>query len=293
MLNVLKQGESLNIDWKSIQAQTQSLNLHLIYPYLFKTSFGIDGKFSLYKRDTTFLELKTTAGINYYLSPSHYIKAFFNFNSSNKLSGANNNPTFTNLASIRQSSYGLGYYFRRLDYIPNPSTGMKIDIDVSIGSRKSKVVDSLAFTKTNTFRMSALFEGFIPLFKRNVLRLVGDVDVYYAPIFYENETYRFGGLNSLRGFNEQELFATSKCTALIEYRFLLDRNSHVFAFYNISWYENNAKKYVTDTPYGFGLGLSFGTKIGIFSVSYALGKQLSNPIEFRNGKIHFGYIAYF
>lgn len=293
LLNVLKRGESLNLDWKSIQTQTQSLNIHLTYPYLFKTSFGVDGKFALYKRDTTFLELKSTAGVNYYLSPSHYIKAFFNFTSSNKLSGAGNNPLFTNLASLRQSSYGLGYYFRQLDYVPNPSSGFKLDVDVSIGTRKSRLVDSLQFDKTSTFRMSAFLEGFIPLFKRNVLRVVGDFDVYYAPTIYENETYRFGGLNSLRGFNEQELFATSKCTALLEYRFLLDRNSHVFAFFNLSWYENNAKKYSTDVPYGFGLGLSFGTKIGIFSVSYALGKQFNNPIEFRNGKIHFGYIAYF
>jgi len=48
-----------------------------------------------------------------------------------------------------------------------------------------------------------------------------------------------------------------------------------------------------DHPFGFGAGFSFGTNIGIFSISYALGQQLNNPILMRNGKVHFGYIAYF
>ena len=52
-------------------------------------------------------------------------------------------------------------------------------------------------------------------------------------------------------------------------------------------------KNIHDTPYGFGTGITFETKLGIMSVSYALGKEFDNPIYFRNGKIHFGIINYF
>jgi len=100
-------------------------------------------------------------------------------------------------------------------------------------------------------------------------------------------------LNSQRGFNEDALFATTKTTATIEYRFLLDKNSHVFAFYDQSCYENNAKTYYNDAPFGFGAGFAFNTNFGVFSISYALGKEFSNPILFSNSKVHFGYIVYF
>jgi hypothetical protein len=38
---------------------------------------------------------------------------------------------------------------------------------------------------------------------------------------------------------------------------------------------------------------TFGTPLGMFSISYASGKQLTNPILISNGNIHFGYTSYF
>ena len=41
------------------------------------------------------------------------------------------------------------------------------------------------------------------------------------------------------------------------------------------------------------IGFDFETKAGIFSLSYALGKQFDNPFEINTAKIHFGYISRF
>ena len=100
-------------------------------------------------------------------------------------------------------------------------------------------------------------------------------------------------MTTQRGFNEEELFSTTKSLMSIEYRFLVDQNSRAFLFYDQSWYENNAAAYYKDHPFGFGAGFSFGTNIGIFTISYAQGKQFNNPILIRDGKVHFGYVAYF
>jgi hemolysin activation/secretion protein len=141
--------------------------------------------------------------------------------------------------------------------------------------------------------MSFAVECYIPIYKRNIIKLSNKSDFYYAPEIFQNELFRFGGLQTLRGFNEEELFASSKSVFTVEYRFLLDKNSNVFAFYDQSIYENNSLTYIKDHPYGFGAGLSFGTNLGIFSISLAIGKQLDNPILLRNSRVHFGYIAYF
>jgi len=293
LLDILHRGELLDIQWQSIRDQTQSLEAKLNYPFLFNTSFGIDGTFDLYKRDSSFLELNSTAGVQYFLKKGNFLKVFYNNISSNVLSGGGNNPSFSNLGSVKSNNYGISYTYRQIDYIPNPSRGLSFLVEGAAGTRKSQVTDSSETLRSTTFRGKIIGEFFVPITKRHVIRLASNTEFYFADNIYENEVYRYGGLSSQRGFNEDALFATTKTTATVEYRFLLDKNSHVFAFYDLSWYENNAKKYYNDTPYGFGAGFAFSTNFGVFSISYALGKEFSNPILFRNSKIHFGYIVYF
>lgn len=293
LLNVLKRGELLNIRWQSIRDQTQSLNSRINYPFLFGTSFGIDGKFDLYKRDTSFLEIEGTAGVQYFLNRGNYIKAFYKSITSSVLSGGKNNPIFSKLGNTRSNNYGLAFTSNRVDFLPNPSRGLNLDVSASVGTRQSQANDTLPFEKSGTYRGSINLEWFIPLHRRHVLRLANTSEFYYAEEIFQNEVFRFGGLTEQRGFNEDELFASTRTTSTAEYRFLLDRNSHVFAFYDITWYENASANYYNDTPYGFGLGFSFQTGLGVFSISYALGKQFDQPIQFSNSKVHFGYIAYF
>lgn len=293
LLNTLKHGELINLNWRSIRPQTQSLQARLNYPFLFRSPFGVDGQFQLYKRDTTFLELRSTVGIQYFLRGGNYLKAFYQNFSSNTLSGSTNNPEFSSLSSVRTNAYGLSLFRRQVDYVPNPSQGWGLTSEIAIGSRRSKEGDTIPEIRSTTYRAFLQLEYYLPLAKRHVLRFSGSGEFYYAPVIYQNELFRFGGLNTLRGFNEEELFASSRTVVTAEYRFLLDRNSNLFVFYDQAFYENNSSTYLKDHPFGFGTGLSFGTNIGIFSLSYALGKQQGNPILMRNGKIHFGYIAYF
>ena len=293
LLNVLKRGELLDIKWQSIRDQTQSLDAQINYPFLFNTSFGIDGTFNLYKRDTSFLELNSSIGVEYYLNTGSKLKVFYQNISSNILSGGLNNPSFSELSNTKSNNYGLAFTSTQLDYLPNPSSGFNLLIKGSVGTRNSTINDTSAVVKSLTYRGEAKMEFYIPLAKRHVIRLANLTEFYQAPSIFQNELYRFGGLTNQRGFNEDELFSTTKNTTIIEYRFLLDKNSHVFAFFDQSWYENNSTNYYNDTPYGFGLGFSFSTNFGVFSISYALGKQLSNPILFSNSKVHFGYIVYF
>lgn len=293
LLNVLKRGELLDIRWQSIRDQTQSLNSRLNYPFIFKTPFGLDGSFDLYKRDTSFLELNASIGIQYFMNRGSYLKAFYNNTNSSVLSGGLNNPNFNKLGSTQSNNYGLSYHRQRLDYLPNPSRGTRMTFTGSAGSRKSQASDTSQTIQSITFRTQIDIEVFIPITRRHVIRIANLSEAYSAEEIFENELYRFGGLGAQRGFNEDELFATTRNTTTLEYRFLLDQNSHAFAFYDQTWYENNTTSYYNDSPFGFGVGFSFSTNLGVFSISYALGKQLDNTILLSNSKVHFGYIAYF
>jgi hypothetical protein len=89
-------------------------------------------------------------------------------------------------------------------------------------------------------------------------------------------------LRTLRGIDEETIFAQRWSVATVEYRFLPEENTAFYIFYDQAFYEN-------DQPFGFGTGINFQTKSGIFTFNYALGQQFENPILIRNGKISFGF----
>jgi hemolysin activation/secretion protein len=106
--------------------------------------------------------------------------------------------------------------------------------------------------------------------------------------------YRIGGLRTIRGINEESIFASAWSVATVEYRWLLEENSAVFVFIDQAWYEyKNRGNYSRDTPLNVGAGFNFETKAGIFTFNYALGKQFDNPVLVRNGKISFGFRSLF
>jgi outer membrane translocation and assembly module TamA len=289
LLNSFNKGENLDLNWRSIQPQTQALNLKFVYPYLFQTPFGIDARFNLFKRDSSFLDVKTNLGIQYQLTDGSILKAFYQLSSSDLLYGSSNS-IFSKLSKVRSNAYGLSSFRRKLDNIPNPMKGSSLLVEVAVGSRKT-ILDSVKNSLMG--RINLNYQHYFQLYGRNVLKLAANFESYYAPEIFQNELYRFGGINSFRGFNEEELFASTKLITTLEYRFIVDRNSNAFLFYDQAFYENTALNYLKDHPFGIGAGFSFGTKLGIFTISYALGKQLSNNLDFRSGKIHFGYTAYF
>jgi len=106
--------------------------------------------------------------------------------------------------------------------------------------------------------------------------------------------FRIGGLKTLRGFDEESIYASTYVIPTLEYRFLFEKNSNLFVFGEGAWYENNnVAEYTQDTPISVGAGINFETKAGIFTLSYAIGKQYGNGFDLRIGKIHAGLTALF
>lgn len=291
LTNTLKRAEQLEMNWRSIKPATQLLNLRCSFPYLFHTLLGTEVKFHLYKRDSTFLEVNSNLAIQYNFANNFIVKGVFSYKGSNRLYAASGNSAFPNVQSLRNTMYGLGLNYKKLNYLPNPAKGLNVNLEALLGTRKT-LNDSTENELTSKFLVG--WEHFIPIHKRWVLRYFVSFESYQAPMVYSNECYRFGGLNSQRGFNEENFLATSLSTNQLEIRYLLDKNSAVFAFFDQTIYENNSNSsYKKDLPFGFGVGANIGSKVGIFSLVYALGSENHNPLDVRSGKIHFGYIAYF
>jgi hemolysin activation/secretion protein len=189
------------------------------------------------------------------------------------------------------NQYGLAIQHQQVDFLPNPRKGLIWILEGSAGNRRI-TRDSIE-KRSLVINVSGSIDWYIPIGKRWVFKTGLNTESYIADSTQTNELIRFGGNMNQRGFLEDEFYATTRTTGSLEIRFVLDQFSNLFLFYDQTWYERNAQSYLQDAPFGFGGGIRFGTNIGIFSLTYALGKQQNNPILLRDSKIHFGYIAYF
>jgi hypothetical protein len=303
LINSFHNGEKINFNWRSIQENTQDLKFDVLYPFLVNTPFGLDYNFKLYKKDTTFIDVWHKIGLRYILKGNNYLSMFFH-NKSSSLLSRSNYTTLTVLpsyADISSRLYGIGIHNSKLDYLLNPRKGYQITFTGSLGKKsieKNPQIDETLYENINLnstlYNADLNIEYYIPITKRSIIKLASKNGYTFNDNLFENELLRVGGLLTLRGFDEESIFASLYTIETIEYRYILEQNSYLYLFFDGAYYENDGlDKFVSDRPYGFGLGMSFETKAGIFSISYALGKQFDNPLLFRSAKIHFGFVNFF
>lgn len=304
LLSALNRGELIDIQWRKMQARTQNLNIHLAYPFLFNTSFGLDGTFELYKRDSLFLNLKGVIGVQYHLVGNDHITVFADLRSTDILARSMLQGSQTlnpDNVDSRIQLYGFGYRMQRLDYRLNPRKGLDLYAEASVGNKRIIFDSELGEQRykglaENALQLNAVLNAdyYVPIPNRSTIKVGVKAGMMRSASLFESEMFRIGGLRSLRGFDEESIFADLYAVGTIEYRFLLNMDSYIFVFADGAYYENRAvNRRITDRPIGFGLGISFSTKIGIFSLTYALGRQFDNPIDARAGKIHFGIVSFF
>lgn len=294
LLNSLKRGETINIRWQRLRSQTQQLDLHFKYPFLFRSPIGIDLKFNLYRRDTTFSQNSLHAGLECYFTGINTVRIFYQNISANTI--GDEEFIATDLADSRTNMVGIGTTLADLDYRFNPRSGYYIEASLAAGEKKilNDFEEEKGSDETDIYNLN--FDGgiYFPLFKRSAIFFRFQGGHFDNERMFRNEIYRIGGLKTLRGFDEQAIFATSFAIGSIEYRFILEQNSNIFLFFDQAYYEDTAREDpLIDRPFGFGGGINFETNAGVFSLTYALGRQFDNNINFRGGKIHFGFVSFF
>jgi outer membrane protein assembly factor BamA len=315
--NALGNGESMGLNWEQIQQGSPRLNLSFKQPYIFNSSFGVNTSFDLFKKDSSYININLIAGIQYAASSTQVSSVFIQSSISNLLTVDTPQIIATrqlpNQADVSAISLGLNYEFNNTNYRFNPQRGNELSFTGSAGIKKikknptiSKLIDpsdsSFSFAslydtiKLNSYQFRVNVSGahYFPLGHATTLKLGFNGGIFQSPNNFLNELFQIGGYKLLRGFDEQSIFASKYAVGTIEYRYLIGQNSFLFSFVDYGWAGNNVPGNALSSTYlGIGLGLAFETKAGIFNVSYAIGKQGNNNLNFRDAKIHLGYVNFF
>jgi len=310
LYNQFGRGERIFAEFEALRPQTQELNLQFNYPYVLNLPFGVDTKFHLYKRDSTYLDVEADVGIQYLFEGGNYLKAFWNNRTSNLL-----NVDSTLLDNVRQlpptldvsyGNFGLEYHFQNLDYRFNPRRGWNLLVRGAAGVKEirrnnrvedlesERFYDSLEL-RSFQYRLSFNAERFLSVFNRSTIKLgVQGAYILSDEPIYLNEQHRIGGNSLLRGFDEEFIFATHYTIGTLEYRLLIGQNSYLYTFLDYARVEDvTVEKRDRFNPYGFGAGITFETRAGLFGVSLAYGTRQGEPVDFGAPKVHFGYVSLF
>lgn len=315
LINPFGGGKSLWIDWKGLQPRSPQLNARFTWPFFMSMPIGLDLKFDLDKRDTFYLDIKQEIGFQYLLSGANYLKAFYKTKATSLIKvdtlAIIQSQALPPILDVKYSDYGLELFLQNLDYQPNPRKGVSLTITGSAGNKSIKRNSIISGIKDSLFDYSVLYDSiannnlhiegkydlqyFLPAGRRSTLRLRALGGLVHNNRLLQSELFRLGGYYSLRGFDEEIIEASLYQVAGIEFRYLLSRNSFFSLFWDGAYVVRKVfnEPPVQRLPFGFGTGLAFNTKAGIFNLNYALGKPDNNPIQFKNAKIHFGYVGLF
>ncbi len=299
LLNSFRRGETIDLRWQRLQTGTQELDFRFTYPFIFNVPVGTDVLLNLYRRDTLFSQFSINTGLQYFFKGGNFAKVFYENKQANVI-GANL-LSIDQFVDSRINLFGVGLELRQLDYRFNPSRGYFINASIAAGVKEIlENSDADADLYADIELESDIYDGnlevgyYQPFGRQSTLLFRIRGGALLNENMFRNEIYRIGGLKSLRGFNEQAIFASSYAIGTIEYRFLFEQNSNFFVFFDQGIYEDiTVDEPIQDQPFGFGGGINFETNAGVFSLTYALGKQFDNSIELRSGKIHFGFVSFF
>ena len=74
--NALGSGETIGLNFQALQVASQRLNFIYQQPYIFKSPFGLDLAFDIFRKDSSFVNINLQFGAQYVLNNNQTGKVF-------------------------------------------------------------------------------------------------------------------------------------------------------------------------------------------------------------------------
>lgn len=281
--NALNSGEKFKLYWKNDGNDQQTFDFSGEIPYIFNSPLALRGNLNIFKQDSTFQTTKTNLDLGYYFKYNTRAYLGYTSMSSNDIQSVNT----ANLNDIKSKFFTSTFeYFdlNRQDFLFPEKRNFVLK--GGIGNRKSSFGDTgQFFVHLNGFNNFYLNE-------KNVVNL--KVDGYYldSDSYVINELYRFGGINSVRGFNENALQANFFSGMMVEYRYVLAPTMYVHSITDFGYFQDKATD-ISQNILGLGFGFGLFTNNGLFNIVYANGSADGQEIKLSNSIVHLSFKARF
>lgn len=275
--NNLNYGEQLLINYKADGKEQVNFRTKLTLPYLFNTPFGLSGELKIFKRDSTFITTEQQIRATYQIDPRSTVYAGYKgYESSNLLDEA--------IAGIPIEDFRSQFFIVGGSYIKSQNRKLfpvktGVFLDAGIGSRKK---DGMSESQLG---VETVLNNIFNLNYRNSIFIQNQTSALFSENYLVNELFRFGGINSIRGFNENSIDASFFSIINTEYRYQFNDGIYIHSIIDLGYFENETIS-IKQNLYSFGFGLGLNTKAGLFKFNVANGNAQDSDFSFSNTKIH-------
>ena len=275
--NNLNYGEQFLLNYKADGNEQIQFRVKTVLPYLFKTPFGVGAELKIFKRDSSFVTTEQQFQVNYQISPTSqtYI-GYRGFDSSNLLDQTVvGNP----IEDFKSKFLIAGVTYRKSQNRKLFPTKTYMSLDLGAGTREQKD------RAEGQYRAEAQLSNIFQLNQKNSFFAQSTTSALFSDTFLVNELFRFGGINSIRGFDENSIDASLFSVINTEYRFQFNDGVFAHSIIDIGYFENQTLA-LKQKLYSFGLGLGLTTKAGLFRFIVANGSSENQNFNLTNTKIH-------
>lgn len=274
LTNNLNFGESFKLNYKSDENEQKTFDIALDLPYLFGSPVGSTLNLNIFKKDSTFTTTQQRIKLFYPLGDKQQIGLEYRNQQSNVVI---ENPAV--LAEDFDSQfYGLTYQYM---------TRQKNDVLFPIKSQLNFTAGLGQRSTTETVEQRHLqlkAHHILQLNPKNSIFIKIHLEDLDSKQYLFNELIRFGGINSIRGFEENSLFASRLGVLCSEYRYRISPGLFVHSIIDAGYMQNEQRS--DEQLYGFGFGFGLRTNAGLLRFNYANGKPKNQTFNFSNSKIH-------
>jgi outer membrane protein insertion porin family len=293
--NIFGTGRAAAVRWQKLTRESQELELKYLEPWLFGFPFNLNADLFQRIQDTTYVQRRIGGALEFLATEDISASAFVL--TEEVIPTEREIPVFTVYNSSTLTT-GLSL---KIDLRNDPiatTGGFLFETGYSFSRKKingpTEYITPGLETNPNLQRITAGFSAFYELFFRNIVAISVNGKELSGPFFEQSDLWRFGGTRTVRGYREEQFLASRIAWSNIEYRLMLTPRSYGFLFFDAGYYsveadEDRGVAKNEDVIFGYGIGITVETAIGLFGVSFAL----ADGDSFSEGKIHFGIINEF
>ncbi len=278
LINTLNNGEKFNLYWKNNGQKQSTFNTSLELPYIFKSPIGIKGDLQIFRQDSTFQNTVSNINLAYYFK--YNTKILIGRSATTSVSTAQTNTSLSGYNSkFWTATYETAAYDNRYTFFPERYT---LHIRYGNGKRDSEKGNS------NQYFAQAIADYNAPLNNKNLIYTKTQLYYLNSQNFVVNELQRFGGINSIRGFNENILQGDMYSFLMTEYRYIASENLCLHSIFDVGYYQDHATNQ-NNGLFSIGFGAKIFTSNGIFNIIYANGTEKSQNVKLSNSIVHISF----
>jgi outer membrane protein assembly factor BamA len=282
--NNLNFGEQLRINYKADGRDQQNFLVSTRLPYLFRSPVGVELALRIFRRDSTFSTTDQQAKISYQFNPrSSAFVGYRGYESSNLLDDPAVIPEVDDY-DARFFTSGVAFYDQQGSQLFPVKTS--IELNTEIGQRSTSTEEE------SQWKLGVDVFHIFNLNQDNSIYLGNATRYLNSDTYLVNELFRLGGINSIRGFNENAIDASLYSVLNTEYRYRFNPGLYVHSIIDLGYVENQPQD-LKEKLYSFGFGMGLMSKAGLLKIILANGNSEGQNVQFSNTKIHLSLTSRF